>query len=132
MDPNWKYDTFVVIKYSFKGTDIRTSRFSDVTALSPPRTERKTPSLTGFEFDEEKQYICVTGDKSFEYYNIKSDMWYRGPSMIESRSYHSSCSIDEYLYAIGGQDKCLIEKVNVSKLIRGEYMTKWEPIDIQI
>ena len=52
--------------------------------------------------------------------------------MIESRSYHSSCSIDEYLYVIGGQDKCLIEKVNVSNLIRGEYMTKWEPIDIQI
>ena len=54
MDPNWKYDTFVMIKFSFKGTDIRTSKFSDVTALTPPRIERKTPSLTGFEFDEDK------------------------------------------------------------------------------
>ena len=59
----------------------------------------------------------MTGDKSFEYYNIKSDMWYRGPSMIESRSYHSSCSIGEYLYVIGGQDKCLIENVSIKAII---------------
>ena len=57
----------------------------------------------------EEKYVFISGGfngynsiKTVEYYSVSNNEWANAPEMNETRSYHSQCSIGDFLFVIFG------------------------------
>ena len=94
----------ILMHYSgFDGVEIT------VEEKATPTTGRDRPSLVNFK----NRFIFVSGGtnpqnwdqyyRSVEYYDIATDTWSAAAPLNKSRSYHSSCSLGDFIYVFCGQ-----------------------------
>ena len=75
-------------------------------------------------------HILFIEGKQVDRYSITCNNWEEMPELKKGRLCHSCTSLGENVYVIGlGKDKT-IEKLNLSKLRRGE--ARWELLELPI
>ena len=87
-------------------------------------------AIGGHEYKNHEHFL-----DSVDIYNIEMDTWERAPPLSQARDEHSSCSLGDYAYVIGGcNSNCnsiiAFERLNVARLTRGEQSVAWEPLNI--
>ena len=61
-------------------------------------------------------------------YDIENDLWSKASYLNHGRSYHSSCSLKNYLYVFGGDRNKTVERLDTSVEI---FPYTWEFISME-